>query len=87
MSEVFVDSFGKNATEEVRATLEEYKGHQLFGLRVWFEAEPGKWVATKKGLSLKVELFPELKRAVEKLEAAMLEAGLLDPEDLQESHE
>ena len=82
MTDQLIDTFGKNAAEEVRATLSEYKGHQLFGLRVWFEAEPGKWVATKKGLSLKVELFPELKRAVEKLEAAMLEAGLLDPEDL-----
>ena len=87
MTDHLIDTFGKNAAEEVRATLEKYKGHQLFGLRVWFEAEPGKWVATKRGLSLRVELFPELKRAVEKLEAAMLEAGLLDPEDLQESHE
>jgi len=77
-----VGTFGKNATEAVRATLEKYKGHQLFGLRVWFEAEPGKWVATKKGITLRVDLFPEFKRAVQKLEAAMLEAGLLDPEDL-----
>ena len=75
-------TFGKNATEEVRATLSEYKGHQLFSLRVWFESEPGKWVATKKGITLRVDLFPEFKRAVEKLEAAMLETGLLDPEDL-----
>ena len=75
-------TFGKNATEEVRASLEEYRGHQLFSLRIWFEVEPGKLVPTKKGLSLRVELFPGLKRAVEKLEAAIIEAGLLDPEDL-----
>jgi len=87
MTDRLIDSFGKNATEVVRAALEEYRGHQLFSLRIWFEVEPEKWVATKKGLSLKVELFPELKRAVEKLEAAIIEAGLLDPEDLQESHE
>ena len=79
-----VDSFDKNTVEEIRVTLSEFKGHQLFGLRIWFEAEPGKWVATKKGLSLKVDLFPEFKRAIEKLEAAILEAGLLDPEDIEQ---
>ncbi len=82
MTDQLIDTFGKNAAEEVRATLEKYKGHQLFGLRVWFEAEPGKWVATKKGLSLKVDLFPEFKRAVEKLEEALIREKLLDPEDL-----
>ena len=75
-------TFGKNAAEEVRATLEEYKGHQLFSLRIWFEASPGKWVATKKGITLRVDLFPEFKRAVEKLEEALIRERLLDPEDI-----
>ena len=77
-------TFRKNATEEVRVTLETYKGHQLFGIRVWFEDEPGKWAPTRKGITLRVDLFPELKRAIEKLEAAILEAGLLDPEDIEQ---
>ncbi len=38
----------------------------------------GENVPTKKGLTLRVDLFPEFKRAVEKLEAALVEAGLLD---------
>ena len=79
--EKIVDTFSKNPVEEVRATLSEYKGHQLFGFRVWTETKEKNWLATKKGLSLKVSLFPELKGAIEKLEAAILEAGLLDPED------
>ncbi|MCB7128412.1 MAG: transcriptional coactivator p15/PC4 family protein [Candidatus Brocadiales bacterium] len=81
--EKLVDRFDKNAVEEVRVSLDEYRGHQLFSLRVWTENKAGERVPTKKGLTLKTDLFPKFKRAVEKLEAAILEAGLLDPEDIE----
>lgn len=77
-----VDVFNKNATEEVRASLDEYEGYQLFSLRIWVEVDDGQRIPTKKGLSLKVEQFPEFRAAVGRLEAAILEAGLLDEEDL-----
>ena len=77
-------TFSKNAIEKVQVTLSEFKGHQLFSLRIWTEIEGGKRVPTRKGLSLKTDLFPEFKRAVQKLEAAIIEAGLLDPEDIEQ---
>ena len=81
--EQIIDKFRKNAVEEVRATLSEYRGHQFFSLRVWTEVEGGKWVPTKKGLTLKTDLFPEFSKAVEKIKAALVETGLLDLEDLE----
>ena len=80
--EQVVDSFDKTSVEEVRATLSEFKGHQLFSLRIWTEIEGGKRVPTRKGLTLKTDLFPVFKKAVEKLEAALIGAGLLDQADL-----
>ena len=65
-------------------SLRKYEGRYFFDLRVFEEKPSGfcEFVPTKKGVCLDAYIFPELKRAVEKLEAAMIEAGLLDPEDL-----
>ena len=51
----------KNATEEVRIGLEEYRGYDLVSIRVWTDpyAET-KRVATKKGISIAVRLLLEL---------------------------
>ena len=67
-----VYSFAKNTQEEVRAELTEYRGHRLINIRVWYKP-PGEDEArpTKKGISLAVELFPELKKAIDKLGEAL----------------
>jgi hypothetical protein len=67
--------FRKNATEVVQATLSTFHGHQLADIRVYFEAVDGTW-PTKKGLSVGVDLLPELRAAVEALEAAAKQRGL-----------
>jgi hypothetical protein len=78
-----VDVFQKNTQEEVRAQLTEYMGHKLVDMRVFVYSEgKAERVPTKKGLCISVELFPELKAAIGKLEAAIVKAGLLDPEDM-----
>lgn len=73
MGEV-IAQFNKNSSEEVRITLEEFKGHRLFDIRSYYY-NGQDWLPTKKGLSLKVELSPEFKRAVEELERALEEKG------------
>lgn len=80
-----VDSFQKNAVEEVRANLDEYRGHQVVDLRVWVDSKEkaGEKVATKKGLTISVDRFPELKRSVLKLEKELVKEKLLDREALQ----
>ena len=78
----FIDAFDKNPLEEVRVSIEEYRGYQLFGIRVWTENKAGEKVPTKKGITLQIEQFPRFKEAVERLASVLTEAGLLDPEDL-----
>lgn len=61
-----IAQFDKNSNEQVRITLEEYRGHRLFDIRSYYH-DGVDWRPTKKGLSLKIELYPELREAVEQL--------------------
>ena len=74
----------KNTVEDVHVALTEYKGHDLFALRVYVDSEDGKEkIPTRKGLTVSVKLLPELAQAVN---AALLEAekaGLLKEETLE----
>lgn len=63
--------FGKNATEEVRVSLTEYKGHRLVDLRVYYVSPDGEPVPTKKGLTMSVELYPDLRHSILKLAEAL----------------
>jgi hypothetical protein len=40
-------------------------------------------VPTRKGVSLAVGLYPAFKQALAQLETALIQQGLLDPEDLE----
>ena len=82
MNEI-IDRFQKNAVEEIRASLTEFNGHQLVDLRTWTENKAGEPIPTKKGISIRVDLFPDLLRAMESLRAALIERGELDPEDFE----
>lgn len=63
-----VEQFNKNAQEVVKAQLNSYKGHKLFDTHVW--AQNGE-VATKKGLTLNRELYPQFRDLVRKLGEAL----------------
>jgi hypothetical protein len=58
----------KNPTEEVRVSLTSYRGHDLVDIRVFFQDEQGEWRPTKRGVSLSVDSFAELREAVVKAE-------------------
>lgn len=80
-----VHQFVKNATEEVRVSLTEFKGHKLIDLRIYFEPEDGgERRPTKKGITFDVGLYPELKRALLKLEKELLKEKLLEAEALEQ---
>ena len=83
MSEV-ISKVTKNAREVVFLSLSEFKGHRLIDLRVHVPGDQeGDWVPTRKGVSLAVGLYPEFKQALSQLEEALIDQGLLDPEDLE----
>ena len=73
--------FAKNATEEVRVSLTEYKGHKLIDLRIYYEPEDsGERRPTKKGITIDVGLYPELKKALIKIERELISRKLLEEE-------
>ena len=77
-----IAQFEKNATEVVRVSLTEYRGRKLVDVRVHYSDDAGEYRPTKKGVSLSVDVYPDLKRALLELEKVMLERDLITPEDL-----
>jgi Transcriptional Coactivator p15 (PC4) len=85
MSEV-ISQVTKNARETIFLALSEYKGHRLIDIRVHVPGDQeGDWVPTRKGVSLAVGLYPAFKQALGQMETALIQQGLLDPEDLEPS--
>ena len=68
-----VSSFKRNPTEEVRATLKEFRGRRYLDLRIYYQDDAGEWKPTRKGVSLSTDFMPELKEAVACLEKALEE--------------
>ncbi len=66
--EALVARIAKNPTEEVRVSLTSYRGHDLVDIRVFFQDEQGEWRPTKRGVSLSVDSFAELREAIVKAE-------------------
>lgn len=77
-----IEQFEKNATEVVRVSLTEYRGHKLVDVRVYYADNEGQYRPTKKGVSLSVEVYPDFRRALLTLEKILLERDLVSPEDL-----
>jgi hypothetical protein len=85
MSEV-ISQIPKNAREVVFLSLSEFKGRRLIDIRVHVPGDQeGDWVPTRKGVSLAVTLYPAFKQGLAQLEKALIQQGLLDPEDLEAS--
>ena len=73
----------KNSREDFRFSLGEIKGHRFCDLRVWAKEDGKDPVPTKKGLAVSPALWVQFKAALAQVEAAMVEAGWLDREDLE----
>lgn len=75
MTDEVLHRFRKNSLEEVRATISEFKGTAYASIRVYYESEPGTWYPTRKGLTLPLDLLPELEKAVQALSGAVTKAA------------
>ena len=42
----------KNSQEEIRVTLQHYKGTDVIDLRTYWQNNEGEWIPTRKGISL-----------------------------------
>ncbi len=67
-----VHTWRKNGREEVRASLETFKGYELAHVRVYVLGEDGAEAKpTQKGIAVKLADLPKLKESVESLIAAV----------------
>ena len=60
----------KNAREEIRIRCEDYMGHDLVNLRVFYEHAVGDYRPGKKGLAFRRDLLPEVIAALQSAEVA-----------------
>ncbi len=62
----------KNSRDLIRVSVGEFKGSSICDLRIWYQAEPGLWKPSPRGLTFSIALLPEiieaLKTASESLE-------------------
>jgi len=66
-----VHTFPKNPLEEIHASVTVYKGKQYVDLRVYYKGDDGEYHPSKKGLTISLDLFPELEEAMKKLREAI----------------
>ncbi|MEQ8898656.1 MAG: transcriptional coactivator p15/PC4 family protein [Roseovarius sp.] len=71
----------KNAREDLRVTLEEFRGHHLLNLRIWYDADDGEQRPGKQGVAIRLDLLPHLRKALSEAEQEARKSGLLAGED------
>lgn len=54
----------KNRTEEVRVSLDDFRGILLLNVRVWFQADDGQLRPGKQGIALRPDRALELAEAI-----------------------
>ncbi len=75
----------KNSREKVVFTLSNFKGKQYLDLRLFVAGENGGLdIPTRKGLTLAVDLYPQFKGALSRVDEALITRGLVDKEDLED---
>jgi hypothetical protein len=87
--EKIVAELSKNAREVYRFRLGEFKGHKFIDMRIFVTetgengGQPKDPAPTKKGLAVSPQLWPQFRAALAQVEAAMIQEGWLDEEDLK----
>ena len=76
MSE-FVVTFDKNSKEEVRASVEEFRGRPVINIRVFYRDETGDWKPGKQGLALSVDRYRDLASMVLEIGEELKRRGLM----------
>ena len=82
-----ISTIEKNAIEEIRVALSEYRGYNQIGIRIFanYDSVHAEKRPTKKGINLRVNRLPELIAALQEAEREAIEAGLLDPSAADEA--
>ena len=74
--EKFIGEIAKNKHETLRCEIIEYKGMTLLDLRVYTEIDERR-APTRKGISVKIEMIPQIREWLQQAETEAKAAGLL----------
>ncbi|MEE8201042.1 MAG: transcriptional coactivator p15/PC4 family protein [Candidatus Acidoferrales bacterium] len=83
--QIEVGAFPKNNREDVRVTFSKFKGYDLLGVRVWYRTDNDELRPSKSGVTIRVDLLPELLSLLQQAKKVAIEKGLLDKEDFEEA--
>jgi hypothetical protein len=72
-----VAQFEKNSKEEVRVSLDDFRGRKIINIRVYYRSDNGKWLPGRQGLALGVDRYRDLAEAMLKVGEALQAQGLL----------
>ena len=73
-----VSVFKKNKFQEVRVGIREFKGNDLIDIRTWTMTQGSEdMVPTAKGVSINVNLLPDLQKALDEVEKVLKESNLV----------
>ncbi len=74
--EKFIGEIAKNRRETLRCEIIEYKGMTLLDLRVYTKIDECL-APTRKGVSIKIEMIPQIREWLQQAETEAKAAGLL----------
>jgi hypothetical protein len=67
MDDKLITKMEKNSQEEIRFSLQEYRGTDLIDIRVYYDGGGGERIATRKGISIPLDLFDEFMKRLAKV--------------------
>jgi len=56
----------RNKTEKIKVETREYKGKDFLSARIFYHADSGEWLPTKKGITIKPDQVKELIELLQK---------------------
>lgn len=75
-----VSVFPKNKFQEVRIGIREFKGNDLVDIRIWTMTQSaGQMVPTAKGVTVNVQLLPQLIKALEDTARILKASEMIKP--------
>jgi len=72
-----VASFEKNSREEVRVSVDDFRGRKIINIRVYYRSESGSWSPGKQGLAISVDRYRDLAEAMLKLGEKLQAEGII----------
>jgi hypothetical protein len=73
MADEVITKMEKNSQEEIRFSLQEYRGTDLVDIRVYYDGGSSAKIPTKKGISIPIERFEELMECLRKAKKTISE--------------